>query len=940
MRAETRRAILLGLVIAATTTVAYLPAMRGDFIWDDDTHISANKTLAQPDAVRLIWSKPGATCQYYPLTFTAFWAGYRLWGLDPTGYHILNLIWHIITALLLWRLLYVLKVPGAWLGAAIFALHPVNVMSVAWMTELKNTLSTALLLACGIAYIRFAELGIYAPPEPQPRPATKPPPSPPAADARPTFWILAGTWLLTGINLAAALVMLGVALVYEKPGQTVGWPPFPTFLDSYVGAMLLATVFTVILALRVLWRRGSRPSDRRWAWHGLALVCFVFAMFAKTAVSLAPISLLLILWWQRGRLRWRDLAPLGPLAAIAAGMGQVTIYVEKFLGGAIGSVYNLDALQRILVSGRSFWFYLVKLILPLDLTFIYPRWNVAHPAWWFYLFPPATVAALVALYVWRGRLGRGLFAAAVHFYMGTCFLILMVVIFMTRFSFVSDHWQYLGCISIMAVFGAGITLGLKRLGLWDQPAGRLAVALLLGVLALLTWRQARIYKNLDTLWSDTLVKNPDSSIAHNNYGVQLFRADRMDEALHQFTAALHCDPHNDAAMENIASIYMRKGLWQKALDYITQAILANNYVVTRQTAMAQCLSRLGQTAKALPYYRNAIRLSPDKPQVYNDYGLALLDLKEPDKALAQFAIARRLNPSLPETYVDLSMVAESRHQYPRALDWCAKALALGPGKPYAEYQMGNLLMETGQPAQAVSHYTRAIAGQVDFAEAYNGLGSALLKLGQPAQAVPRLETALKLNPSLYAAHKNLGSAYGLLGRTSEAIAQFESCIHDHPNDAEAHQNLGAQYLLAGHTKSAEVQLRQALALQPDYFDAHLNLAQTLGELGQTKAAIQEYQAALKLQPDQPTAHFLLGRALAALGRPADAVPHLEKALALQPHWLDALDALADAYARLGDFAKAISVGRQALALVQTSRQQALIRAWTTRLSHYEAGQPR
>ena len=150
-----------GGLIVLLVFLAYLPALSGGFVWDDDTHISANQTLRSLSGLWDIWFKPGATCQYYPLSFTGFWIGFQLWGLNPLGYHLLNVVMHSLVAVLLWQVLTRLKARGAWLAGAIFALHPVCVMSVAWMTELKNTLSASLALGAGWAYLRFAGLGVY-----------------------------------------------------------------------------------------------------------------------------------------------------------------------------------------------------------------------------------------------------------------------------------------------------------------------------------------------------------------------------------------------------------------------------------------------------------------------------------------------------------------------------------------------------------------------------------------------------------------------------------------------------------------------------------------------------------------------------------------------------------------------------------------------------------
>src|SRR5208282_1498668 len=111
--------------------------------------------------LRAIWLDPSATCQYYPLSFTFFWTVHHFFGLNTLGFHLATLLLHCVAAVLFWQVLVRLRVRGALLAAAIFALHPVNVMSVAWMTELKNTLAGALVLGAVWAYLRFAGLGVY-----------------------------------------------------------------------------------------------------------------------------------------------------------------------------------------------------------------------------------------------------------------------------------------------------------------------------------------------------------------------------------------------------------------------------------------------------------------------------------------------------------------------------------------------------------------------------------------------------------------------------------------------------------------------------------------------------------------------------------------------------------------------------------------------------------
>src|ERR687887_2477599 len=150
------RAFIFALVLAAVTIFAYRPAWNGGFLWDDDVYITNNELLTAPDGLRRIWFSLDSPSQYFPLVYTTFRAEHALWGLNPSGYHWVNLVLHVSNALLVWLVLARLKVPGAWLAGAIFALHPVQVESVAWITERKNVLSAVFYLPALLAYLRFA----------------------------------------------------------------------------------------------------------------------------------------------------------------------------------------------------------------------------------------------------------------------------------------------------------------------------------------------------------------------------------------------------------------------------------------------------------------------------------------------------------------------------------------------------------------------------------------------------------------------------------------------------------------------------------------------------------------------------------------------------------------------------------------------------------------
>jgi len=151
------RLILQLCLIVAMTMAAYFPALNAGFIWDDDRYVTNNPLLTAPDGLRRIWFSLDSPSQYFPLTYTSFRIERALWGLRPFGYHLTNLLLHIANALLVWRLLARLNVPGALLAAGIFALHPVQVESVAWITERKNLLMGFFFLLALIAWIAFVD---------------------------------------------------------------------------------------------------------------------------------------------------------------------------------------------------------------------------------------------------------------------------------------------------------------------------------------------------------------------------------------------------------------------------------------------------------------------------------------------------------------------------------------------------------------------------------------------------------------------------------------------------------------------------------------------------------------------------------------------------------------------------------------------------------------
>lgn len=455
-----------GGLFLALVLVAYVPAIRSGWIWDDDDYITHNPTLRSTLGLVQIWLEPYDSPQYYPLVFTSFWIEFQLWGLTAGPYHLTNVLLHGFNAWLIWRLLVRLEVPGAWLAAAVFALHPVHVESVAWVTERKNTLSALFYLTSVLAFLEHVE--------------TK-----------------------------------------------------------------------------------SR------AWYALALGAFLAALLSKTITCTLPAVLFLLLWWKRGALTRANWLALAPMFVMGVGMGLQTVWLEKHVVGASGDDWSLGPLERCLLAGRAVWFYAGKLLWPEPLIFTYPKWNVDAGALYWYVFALSAIGVLAGLWALRGRWGRGPLVAALVF-AGTLFpAIGFFDIYPFRYSFVADHFQYLASVPLIALGIAGACRWFRK---WPVLGKVLAVALLL-LLGGRTFRQGFIYDSEQTLWEDTLTKNPDCALAHARLGVFLAREERYQEAVDHFTQVVRLHP--DSLMDRLilAHFAAAGGLHDRAItEYQTLVI--------------------------------------------------------------------------------------------------------------------------------------------------------------------------------------------------------------------------------------------------------------------------------------------------------------------------------------------------------------------------------
>lgn len=570
---------VIALILIVMCLVAYIPAMRAGFIWDDDAYVTENPLLSARDGLKRIWFSLDHPSQYFPLTYTVFRLQYKMWEFNPFGYHLVNVLFHIANAFLVWLILLKLRIRGSWLAAAVFMLHPVNVESVAWITELKNVLMAFCCLLSILAWLRFID--------------------------RPELKI------------------------------------------------------------------------KDWAYYVLSLALYILALFSKTTACTLPAAMVLILWFRRISNRVRNFGLIIPYVALGVAMGLVTVWWEHIKGSG-GVVLKLNYLERTLLASRALWFYIGKLILPIKLTFSYPLWKIDWTKPIGYTWILAAVCVVALMWRYRAKIGRGSITAVLYFVVMLSPVLGFVSLYTFHYSYVADHYVYMACIGPIALFTAVVS------GLWHKaaPAARglmtVCIAGILILLGILTWRQGHIYKDIETLWRDTLDKNPDSLLAHANLGLMLDRRGNVEQAVVYYYKALEIYPEDEVVLYNLGNISKSKGKLDEAVAYYKKAIQTRPNYVDAYNNLANTLKMQGKFDEAVECYKTALVFGPRDAKTYYNLANTFLQQERIDEAITFYRQCISLEPGFIHARINFAIALESNGDVDEAINQYRKVLELDP----------------------------------------------------------------------------------------------------------------------------------------------------------------------------------------------------------------------------------------------------------------------
>lgn len=641
------RSWVLGLILVLCTVVVYQPARNGGFIWDDDDYVTKNALLTAPDGLRRIWFSLDSPSQYFPLVYTSFRIERALWGLNPTGYHWVNFLLHAANALLVWKLLSRLKVPGAWLAAMIFALHPVQVESVAWITERKNVLMGVFFLLTLIGWVAFTDE---------------------ESKRRWRFYALALVTYALALSAKTTACTLPVAMLLilwlqKKPINrprifqvvpffvlglcmgliTLWWERYHVgtrgalFALDPLERLLVATRAAWFYFGKLLWPSDltfiypqwrivvTDPVAYAWLLAGLGLGVAIY--FARRLVgrsvevatlffvtTLGPLLGFIMLYTFRYTFvadHYQYLASIGPIALASAGLVQVGRRL-KYGGHFVKATGFLIVAWLGVLTWRQSGMYS-------DIETLWRTTIARNPGCWM-----AYNNLGIAL-VERGEIDE-----AIAQYEKSLSL---------RSNYAQTHYNLGHAFFAKGKIDEAIAYSQKALSLEPNDADA-HVVLGNAVLA------KGLVDEAIAEYSTALKLRPNHSDAHYNLGNALLKKGEVDAAVAHFEAALKLQPDIPEAYLQLGNVFLERNRWREAIAHYEQALKLSPHSVSAQNSLAWALASSSDASlrdgpRAVQLAEQARQVLPrEEPVILHTLAAAYAENRQFDKAIqtAQHAL--------------------------------------------------------------------------------------------------------------------------------------------------------------------------------------------------------------------------------------------------------------------------------------------------------------
>ena len=728
---ETRQNLLIGLGLALFTVLIYYKAGWFDFTGSDEYFMVVTNPMVNTGFTwqGIWWALTTSWFEYWhPLTWLSHMLDCQLFGLRAGWPHFVNLMFHAANTALVFVLFG--RMTGAvWrsaIVAALFAVHPAHVESVAWVAERKDVLSTFFFLLTIWAYVRYAERprikeALSMDPASQPRGGTSP------------------------LSLRERVGLRG-----SSQGS-----PSRSMLES-----------------------ETRPSK---LWYAVSLLFFCCALMSKPMVVTLPFVLLLLDYWPLRRfapweanLNLNNVAPLlrekAPFFGLALA-GCLITYLGAKAGGHVLPANVVPWSLRLANVPISYVRYIGKLLWPTNLIVLYPM-----PRHW-PLWEVVTSVLLLLAITWF-VLSRARFAPYLVFgwFMFLGVLVPTIGLVQAGFQSMADRYTYIPFIGLFVAFAWGVADLSSRWGLLFRLRGLLS-ALVLVVCGVLTWHQINHWQNGLTLWTHCLAATPESSIARFNRAVALQKLDRVKEAMADYQQVLRLNPDHIEATLNLGTAYVFLDQMKEATNCFSKVLQLKPDYAKAHAFMGLTLRELGDYNDAMAHCAEAIRLAPSiEFGAYVDMARALCAVGRNQEAIYYFNKSLGLNSALPQTHYYFGLELLRLGRIDEAAKHLVQALQLAPNWSEAHLQVASVLASKGATSEAIAEYRQAIKLEPDAPAALNNLAwilatSPAANLRDGPEAVRLAEKACRLTSWKQTVFVGtLAAAYAQAGNFDKAIA--------------------------------------------------------------------------------------------------------------------------------------------------------------------------
>ena len=781
--------IAICIFLAVATFSVYLQVKDHEFIdYDDKAFISQNSNIKSGlSKESVIWAfTTTLSGSWEPITWLSHILGYQLYGSSSKNHHLINVFFHITNAVLLFIVL--LRMTGAlWQSgfvACMFALHPMNVESVAWLMERNMLLCTLFWLLTMLVYIHYTE-----------KPSIK----------RYSLVIL---FFALGLMSKSMIVTLPFVLLMMdywplkrlKVNQKKYNDKFEmdfVIKRSEVLRLVLEKIPLLILSL------------------GLSITIFKLAEGYEGTDYMAAVSFF-------GRLNNGMVSYLEYLAKTVWPTGLAVIYPHPLntLAAWKGILCGMALLGVTFFSIRFIkkspyfafgWFWYLGVLVPVIGIFVQVGGELAMADRYAYL-PLIGIFIIIAwglpelIARWRHR------EKILSISAGIIISMLMATTWIQL-----SYWK-----NTLDLFKRAISVANKKDPNFKNPNH----ALLYNHLGLVFYNMGKPEES--TSHYEMAIKiAPDLAMAHTNLGISHLSMGNTEEAISHYKTAIKFNPNHAHGHYNLGIVLFALGKIEEAISHYQTAIKLNPNYAAAHNNLGLILEGNGRTREAISNYRTAINLKPDYAAAHSNLGNTLFALGKTEEAIAHYKTVVRLRPGFFPAHTNLGNALFTLGKTEEAIAHYKTVIRLNPDLALANSNLGIALFALGKTEEAIVHYETAIRLKPGYTEAHHNLGVALFAIKKVEESISHYKMAIKFKPDYPMAYTNLGNALFTLGKIEEAISHYKTAIRLRPDYTEAHYNLGNILVQTGKIKEAVGHYRETLRLKPNFVLAQKNLESVL-----------------------------------------------------------------------------------------------------------------